>query len=93
MAVAFSNKSNYTKRIYGAGGFFNGLLDPKLVPFSKNKLSSIKDFHSLSPQAQDFGLAIGKLRGKVNSGYNAQVAEAADEFRALAMELRKRMKV
>jgi hypothetical protein len=29
----------------------------------------------------------------VNSGYNAQVAEAADEFRALAMELRKRMKV
>ncbi|WP_293762343.1 ParA family protein [uncultured Aquitalea sp.] len=68
-------------------------IDPALVPFSSNKLASIKDFHSLSPQAQDFGLAIGKLRGKVNSGYNAQVAEAADEFLGLANEIRSRMNV
>lgn len=68
-------------------------INPALAPFSSNKLASIKDFHSLSPQAQDFGLAIGKLRGRVNSGYNAQVAEAADEFHGLALEIRSRMKV
>ncbi len=66
-------------------------VDPKLVPHQgSNKLAAIKDFHSLAPQAQDYGLAIGKLRGRVNSGYNAQVTEAADEFEALAREIMKR---
>ncbi|MEM5317252.1 AAA family ATPase [Paraburkholderia sp. JHI869] len=66
-------------------------VDPKLVPFSSNKLASIKDFHSLAPQAQEFGIGIGKLRGRVNSGYNDQVAEAAHEFAGLAREIAKRM--
>ncbi|WP_052321526.1 ParA family protein [Ralstonia sp. A12] len=68
-------------------------IDPAIVPYHSNKLASIKDFHSLAPQAQEYGVAIGKLRGMVNSGYNAQVAEAADEFDGLVREIRKRMGV
>lgn len=66
-------------------------VDPATAPFPSNKLAAIKDFHSLAPQAQEYGLAIGKLKGKVNSGYNAQVAEAAAEFTGLATVIRKRM--
>jgi hypothetical protein len=67
-------------------------VSPKLVPFSgSNKIATIKDFHSLAPQAQVNGLAIGKLRGQVNPGYYSQVEEAATEFRALAREVVKRM--
>lgn len=68
-------------------------LDPALVPYTSNKLAAIKDFHSLAPQAQESGVAIGKLRGKVNSGYNAQITEAASEFHDLALEIRKRVGV
>ncbi|HAL68068.1 MAG TPA: hypothetical protein DCP84_10375 [Pseudomonas sp.] len=66
-------------------------IDPSLAPFPGNKLASIKDFHSLAPQAQEFGLAIGDLRGHVNSGYNAQIIEAATEFTGLSSAIRKRM--
>jgi cellulose biosynthesis protein BcsQ len=66
-------------------------VDPSLVPYASNKLAAIKDFHSLAPQAQDYGVALGKLRGRVNSGYNAQVAEAEIEFEALAQAIRKRI--
>lgn len=65
-------------------------VDPGLVPYPTNKLAAIKDFHSLAPQAQEYGLGIGKLRGMVNSGYNDQIAEAAAEFEGLAREIRKR---
>jgi hypothetical protein len=65
-------------------------IDAALVPHSSNKLAAIKDFHSLAPQAQEYGVAIGQLRGRVNSGYNNQIAEAADEFEGLAREIRKR---
>lgn len=66
-------------------------VDPSTVPFTSNKLASIKDFHSLAPQAQEYGLAIGKLRGHVNSGYNTQVEEAGTEFSGLAAIIKKRM--
>jgi len=66
-------------------------VDAKLAPFSTSKLAAIKDFHSLAPQAQEFGVGIGKLRGLVNSGYNEQVAEAAHEFQGLAAEIVKRI--
>jgi len=68
-------------------------IDPSLAPFTSSKLASIKDFHSLAPQAQEFGLPIGSLRGHVNSGYNAQITEAAAEFTGLATVIRKRMGV
>jgi cellulose biosynthesis protein BcsQ len=66
-------------------------VNPALVPHGGNKIAAIKDFHSLAPQAQAQGLAIGKLRGHVNPGYYNQVDEAKDEFRALAREMLKRM--
>jgi cellulose biosynthesis protein BcsQ len=68
-------------------------VDPKLVPFSSNKLGGIKNFHSLAPQAQSVGVAIGKLKGHVNSGYYSQIDEADAEFKSLAAEMAKRMKL
>jgi cellulose biosynthesis protein BcsQ len=64
---------------------------PHLVPHANNKIAAIKDFHSLSPQAQAMGLAMGKLRGSINPGYYPQVEEAAAEFQDLAQELLQRM--
>lgn len=66
-------------------------VDPSLVPHGSNKIGAIKNFQSLAPQAQSSGVAIGKLRGHVNPGCNAQVEEAASEFDHLARELLKRM--
>jgi cellulose biosynthesis protein BcsQ len=66
---------------------------PGLVPFANNKIAAIKDFHSLAPQAQTSGLAMGKLRGHVNPGYYPQVEEAASEFEDLAREILKRMEI
>lgn len=66
-------------------------VDPALVPHSGNKIGVIKNFQSLAPQAQDLGLAIGKLRGHTNSGYLNQIEEAASEFDELAREIAKRM--
>lgn len=65
-------------------------VDPKLVPQSGNKLGSIKHFHSLAPHAQKHGVAMGNLRGLVNSGNNTQIDEAKTEFRLLAHEIIKR---
>jgi cellulose biosynthesis protein BcsQ len=66
-------------------------VDPALVPFGHNKIAAIKNFQSLAPQAQEFGLAIGKLKGTVNPGYYGQVEEAAAEFDDLARAVAHRM--
>ena len=68
-------------------------IDPSLVPHASNKLAAIKNFHSLAPPAQNLRVPIGRLKGHVNSGYNAQVLEAAAEFDALAREIIKRCKL
>jgi cellulose biosynthesis protein BcsQ len=60
-----------------------------LVPGS-NKLGDVKHFHSLAPAAQKNGVAIGKLRGYVNSGHYGQVNVARADFAALAKEIAKR---
>jgi len=63
-------------------------VDPSLVPSTgRNKLGSIKNFHSLAPQAQKVGLPIGKLRGNVNSGHYPAVDEALQQFAELANEI------
>ena len=62
-------------------------VDPALVLEGGNKLGAIKHFHSLAPEAQKYGIAIGKLRGYVNSGHYQQVDEAADEFSQLAKDI------
>lgn len=58
-----------------------------------NKLGDVKHFHSLAASAQEVGLAIGKLRGHVNSGHYPQVDEAHDEFLSLAQEVAKRVQL
>jgi hypothetical protein len=68
-------------------------VDGTLVPFESNKVGAIKNFHSLAPQGQVRGLAIGKLRGHVNPGYYAQIDEAKAEFGHLAREVAKRMNI
>lgn len=64
-----------------------------LVPQTTNKIAAIKDFHSLAPQTQTNGLAMGKLQGLVNPGYYPQVEEAAAEFQDSAREILKRMSI
>lgn len=66
------------------------LLDTTLVPQGANKLGGVKHFHSLAPEAQKHGVAIGALRGIVNPGHYPQVDEAASEFSHLAKEVIKR---
>lgn len=63
-------------------------VNPKLVPSGGgNKIGGVKHFHSLAPEAQKFGLAIGSLQGHVNSGHNHQIKEANLQFGALAKEI------
>lgn len=66
-------------------------INPKLVPHGGgNKVGGVKHFHSLAPEAQKYGVAIGKLRGKVNPGHYAQVDEAKAEFLGIADEIIRR---
>jgi len=62
-------------------------VDASLVPHGGNKIGGIKHFNSLAPAGQKYGLAIGKLRGYVNSGQNPGIEEAADEFKELGKEI------
>lgn len=63
-------------------------IDPNLVlGTGLNKLGDVKHFHSLAAAAQDHGVAIGKLKGLVNSGSNPQVELAQQEFQQLAKEI------
>jgi hypothetical protein len=66
-------------------------VDPALVPQGGgNKPGGIKHFHSLAPEAQRAGVAIGSLRGYLNSGHYPQVDEARQEFDHLVSEIIKR---
>lgn len=66
-------------------------IDPSLVPQGgSNKLGGVKHFHSLAPEAQRQGVAIGNLGGLVNSGHYPQIAEARTEFAHVANEIIKR---
>ncbi len=65
--------------------------DPTLVPsFSSSKVGGVKHFHSLAPDAQRLGLAIGKLRGHVNPGHYGNVDEARVMFATIAREIIRR---
>lgn len=65
-------------------------IDEDLIPEGGNKLGGIKHFHSLAPEAQRQGVAIGDLRGRVNPGHYPQVDEARDEFAHVAAEIIRR---
>lgn len=62
-----------------------------LVPEGGNKIGSIKHFHSLAPEAQKHGVAIGKLRGLVNGGHYQTVDDAATQFKQVAEEIIRRV--
>lgn len=62
-----------------------------LVPQGGNKIGGVKHFHSLAPEAQRVGLAIGSLRGHVNPGHYSQVDEAAAQFLQITKEILKRI--
>lgn len=70
-----------------------GTIDPALVPDpgEVNKIGGVKHFHSLAPEAQKHGVAIGSLRGLVNPGHYAQVDEARRSFSEIAVELSRRV--
>lgn len=65
-------------------------VNASLIPHSGNKVGGVKHFHSLAPEAQKHGVAIGDLRGLVNSGHYGQVDEAEKQFNALANEIIRR---
>lgn len=65
-------------------------IDPALVPAGGNKIGAIKNFHSLAPDAQKYGLPIRELRGKVNPGHNKQIDEVTAEFAQAAKEIIRR---
>ncbi|WP_337186548.1 ParA family protein [Phenylobacterium sp.] len=68
-----------------------GAVNPDLIPnFGGNKVGGVKHFHSLAPEAQKYGFAIGKLRGYVNPGHYATVDDARSTFAALAREIVRR---
>ena len=65
-------------------------IDPHLVPAGGNKIVGIKNFQSLAAEAQQHGLAIGKLRGHVNPGHYVTVDEAGAQFAEFASEVARR---
>ena len=66
-------------------------IDPALVPHAgSNAIGGVKHFHSLAPAAQKYRVAIGSLRGLVNSGHYSQVDEAKNEFLQVTKEIIKR---
>lgn len=58
---------------------------------SPNKIGDVKNYHSLAAAAQEAGIPIGHLRGKVNTGQNRQVDEAKRQFANLARNVVARM--
>lgn len=65
-------------------------IDPALVPAGGNKVGGVKNFHSLAPAAQKYGVALGALSGLVNPGHTEQIREAHAEFATIAREIIRR---
>lgn len=55
------------------------------------KIGDVPDFHSLAASIQEFGLAVGKLRGHVDSGHYPKIDEMRSRFAQLARAILKRM--
>lgn len=67
-------------------------VDEGLVPSDGVfKLGEIKNYHSLAPEAQNHGLAIGELRGLTNTGNYERVDHARKSFDELAASILKRI--
>lgn len=68
-------------------------INKDLVPVGSNKIGGVKNFHSLAPQAQKFGVGIASLKGQVNPGHSQQIDEAQKQFGALASEIARRASI
>jgi cellulose biosynthesis protein BcsQ len=69
-------------------------VDAALVPDNGgNKIGGVKHYQSLAPAAQKEHVAIGQLRGFVNSGHYATVDAAGEQFAAIAREILNRTAV
>lgn len=66
-------------------------VDPSLVCGAPYSLGEIKNFQSLPSEAQQHGLALSKLKGKVNPGHNAQIDLAKQTFSKLASTILERI--
>lgn len=55
------------------------------------KLGDVPDFHSLAASIQEFGVAVGKLRGLVNSGHYPTIDAVGSRFAEIARHITKRM--
>lgn len=55
------------------------------------KLQDIPNFHSLAAKSQEFGLAVGQLRGYVDSGHYEKVDEVRQRFASLAKSIVRRV--
>lgn len=66
-------------------------IDSGLVCRAPYLLGEVKHFQSLPSEAQRYGIALSKLKGKVNPGHNAQIALAKDTFALLATKMLERI--
>ena len=64
---------------------------PRLVHVPPLKIGDVKHYHSLAPDAQRLGVAISKLKGRINSGRNRQIEGARKDFDALARAVQRRL--
>lgn len=62
-------------------------IDPHLAPSTEHKFSSVKNFHSLAPDSQAYGVPIAKLKGRVNPGHTGQIEEVAVQFKSIARSI------
>lgn len=66
-------------------------IDSELVCGAPYLLGEVKHFQSLPAEAQRYGIALSKLKGRVNPGHNAQIALAKDTFASLATTILERI--
>lgn len=66
-------------------------IDSGLVCGDPYLLGEVKNFQSLPAEAQRYGIALSKLKGKVNPGHNVQIELAKETFTLLATEMLERI--
>ena len=66
-------------------------VDKELVDTPPHKIGDVEHYQSLAPEGQKYGLAIGRLKGRVNPGYNQKIDDAAGTFGGLANVIVKRI--
>jgi cellulose biosynthesis protein BcsQ len=67
------------------------VINHDLVGAPPYKIGEVKHFQSLAAEAQSHGLAIAKIKTKVNPGYKSQIGDAKKEFSRMANSILTRM--